>query len=210
VKELAKKKSSKEAMAFIKGIMQPHGMGCGYKILEVAKKLHPNFAYGVPLYRSAMAVLKQTRTEKKNGSCTIVLYHDPHWMGEPDITEDNLPKYKEVIKVYGQRSGPDITRNDKMLTEEWRQLQYCARCMESPYVSCPVCGDALVPSVGHLSTEGCWSHLSGKCDYKKWPRMSMEGFNMKSLLPFEVDWEGELRKQVEENKIRDRMNNGGM
>ena len=201
------KKKEREAMAFIKSIMQPHGMKCGNEILELAKKMHPNFAYGIPLYRSAVVVLKQTRAEKKRGACTIILYHDPHWMGQ-DLNVDNLPRYKEVLKLYGQRNGPDITRDGSMLTEEWHKLQDCAMCMESPYVFCPVCGKVLVPNVEYLRVEGQWSHLDGCCDNKKWPRMNNE-FNMKSLLPFEEDLEEKHKKEIEEWNKKKEINEGG-
>jgi len=114
-----RKKSMSKIMEELEAIMGPHGRACGEEIVEVARRLHgDNVLFAMPLYRSALIVLKKTPEEEKRGSCTIILYHDPHWMGHDTIDEENLPGFKDVLQVWGQRSGPDLTLNGHVLAPE--------------------------------------------------------------------------------------------
>jgi len=78
-------------------------------MIPVVKQLHPDAKLIIPLYRSALVVPPQTKEEIERGSCKIILYHDPHWVGHDKITTQNLPQFKEIIGVHGQCSGPDLT-----------------------------------------------------------------------------------------------------
>ncbi len=91
------------------------GKKSGAEIASIAKKLHPNALFIYPLYRGAMVVLPQTDEEYDRGKVTMILYHDPEWMGE-DITVENLPKYSDRLEIWGQRSGADLTLNRLKLT----------------------------------------------------------------------------------------------
>lgn len=90
------------------------GQECGKKISKMAAKFHPDNVCILPLYRGCMVVLPQTPEEVERGKCTIILYHDPHWMGE-EITEQTLPRYKNKLEIYGQRSGANLTLNELIM-----------------------------------------------------------------------------------------------
>jgi len=118
-KNKGKKITTKKYQMLMKELeeqMEDHGLHCGDEIIKAARKIHGDkVEYVIPLYRSAIIILKKTKQEQKRGACTMILYHDPHWMGHPDITKDNLPQFKQVLRVWGQRSGPDLTLDDMML-----------------------------------------------------------------------------------------------
>lgn len=89
--------------------MGKSGNKTGEKIAHLAGELHPDALLIVPLYRSAVVVLPKNEEEQERGSMSLVLYHDPRWMGADDITTENLPRFKNNLKIWGQRSGPDLT-----------------------------------------------------------------------------------------------------
>ena len=61
----------------------------------------------VQMYRSALVVLKPTKEQKKRGACSIIVYHDPAWMGAPS-TPEMFKEFSVRIDMYGQRNGPDM------------------------------------------------------------------------------------------------------
>lgn len=94
-------------------IMRDHGLGCGLKIAEIAKLLHPDSLLIVPLYRSCI-VVEQSEKEKNEGSCTIRAYGDPHWLGaEIDIEALKSAEFHFIYRVHGDRQGPEIVRIPK-------------------------------------------------------------------------------------------------
>lgn len=100
VKSNKAREETKAMKAFVS-----HGFGCGDEIAKVAKQLHPKGKV-YPLYRSAMVV---TENSPEQGTLTIDFYHDPHWMGEDEITKKNLKRFHTgKLIVAGQRSGADI------------------------------------------------------------------------------------------------------
>jgi len=101
----------KDTFKEINKLFEEMGAECGAEITKVAKKLHPDALLFLPLYRGCMVVLKQEDWEVKRGSCTIKLYHDPHWMGHEEITEENLPMFSETLQIFGQRSGADLVKD---------------------------------------------------------------------------------------------------
>lgn len=85
-----------------------HGLGCGNEIAKLAKEIHPDAIAIIPLYRSCI-VLEQSDGDKKDGSCILYCYADPHWLGE-EIDVENLRKkdfYTKFI-IQGHRDGPII------------------------------------------------------------------------------------------------------
>jgi len=117
------------------------GKECASEIITAAKKLHPDALFMLPLYRSALVVLPQDEAELERGACTIILYHDPHWMGHDKTTTENLPHFKEVLEVYGQRSGPDLLLDGTRLMKEpgsptHKQCEACKdrRPKENPHI----------------------------------------------------------------------------
>lgn len=100
-------KKNEKINAFVQEFHE-HGMKCGTEISRLAKEIHPNAIAVVPLYRSCI-VVEQDDEDKKNGTCTIHSYADPHWMGG-DITIQNLKNddFHSRFVVHGQREGPEI------------------------------------------------------------------------------------------------------
>ncbi len=90
-------------------VMGKRGNKKGERIAGVAAELHPDALLIVPLYRSAVVVLPKNEEEQERGSMSLVLYHDPQWLGADDITTENLPRFKHVLQIWGQRSGPDVS-----------------------------------------------------------------------------------------------------
>lgn len=90
------------------------GLECAAEMLPLLKEMHPDAQFIQTLYRSAIVVLKQKQEEMHRGKVTILLYHDPHWMGH-DMTKETLPGYCDRLEVWGQRSGPDLTLNGQFL-----------------------------------------------------------------------------------------------
>ena len=87
---------------------QEHGIGCGNKIAEVVRELHPNALVIVPLYRSCI-VIEQSEDEKKEGECTLHSYADPHWLGgEIDVENLKRSDFHSEFCVQGDRQGPII------------------------------------------------------------------------------------------------------
>lgn len=87
-----------------------HGFACGLEIATLAKKMHKDALFVVPLYRSALVFPKPELGE--HGECelyTMYMYGDPHAMGR-DITEENLKDsmFEIPISFFGQRFGPDV------------------------------------------------------------------------------------------------------
>lgn len=89
--------------------MGKRGNKTGEKIARLAGELHPDALLIVPLYRSAVVVLPKNEEEQERGSMSLVMYHDPRWMGADDITTENLPRFKHTLQIWGQRSGPDVS-----------------------------------------------------------------------------------------------------
>lgn len=87
-----------------------HGLGCGQEIAELVKTIHPNAACVIPLYRSCIAIT-QNDIEKSEGSCTLHMYADPHWLGG-EINLDNLKSGRFYIEfnIKGYREGPAISK----------------------------------------------------------------------------------------------------
>ncbi len=86
------------------------GLGCGRKIADIAKEIHPDALSVVPLYRSCI-VIEQNEEEKKNGACTLHAYADPHWLGgEIDAKTLILDDFHFEFVVRGDRQGPMILR----------------------------------------------------------------------------------------------------
>lgn len=75
-------------------------------LVPLVRRMHPRALAVVGLYRSCMVVLPQTKKQKSD-SCTVVLYHDPQWMGQ-SVTMKNLRQFRTFLEVVGQRSGPDL------------------------------------------------------------------------------------------------------
>lgn len=98
----------------VESIMLPLGMEAGKEIEEIAKKLHPDAIATMPLYRGCLVLLKQTREEEEIGACSIILYHDPSWMGR-ERNKDTLPDFSGILQVFGQRSGADLSLNGSVL-----------------------------------------------------------------------------------------------
>ncbi len=92
-----------------------HGIGCGQKIAEVATFMHPDALLIVPLYRSCI-VVEQNDQDKKEGSCKIHGYADPHWLGK-DINIEDLKSedFRFYFKVHGYREGPEIVKMKEMM-----------------------------------------------------------------------------------------------
>lgn len=88
-----------------------HGMGCGTKIAELAKEIHPGAIAIIPLYRSCI-VIEQDVGDKKEGDCMIHTYADPHWLGK-EITIGDLKSedFHSVYHVQGDRQGPMIVQD---------------------------------------------------------------------------------------------------
>lgn len=87
---------------------QTRGLGCGSKIADIAKELHPDALAIVPLYRSCIVIV-QSDEEKKDGVCTLHSYADPHWLGgEIDIDTLKSDDFHFEFCVRGDRQGPAI------------------------------------------------------------------------------------------------------
>jgi hypothetical protein len=89
-----------------------HGLGCGNKIADIAKEIHPDALAIVPLYRSCI-VVEQSEEEKKEGVCTLHSYADPHWLGG-EIDADTLKSddFHFEFCVRGERQGPAIVNKN--------------------------------------------------------------------------------------------------
>jgi hypothetical protein len=87
---------------------QEHGLQCGLKIADMAKKIHPQAIVVIPLYRSCIAVVRGDK-EQKEGTAIIHAYADPHWLGE-DISIEALKsdRFHKIFFVQGLREGPVI------------------------------------------------------------------------------------------------------
>lgn len=86
------------------------GLGCGAKIADVAKEIHPNALAIVPLYRSCI-VIEQSKEEKKDGVCTLHSYADPHWLGgEIDVDTLKSDDFHFEFCIQGDRQGPTILK----------------------------------------------------------------------------------------------------
>lgn len=109
-----KKKTTAETCQKIEKMFSEIGQKSGNAIESIAKKLHPDALFTLPLYRGCLVVLKQEDWEIERGSCTIMLYHDPCWMGE-ELNEKTLPRYSEELRIFGQRSGHDLIKNGEEL-----------------------------------------------------------------------------------------------
>lgn len=107
-------KKTAEVMAEVYIAFQGMGSECGVEIAKVARELHPDALFIFPLYRGCIVIPKQEYT----GTLDVILYHDPHWMGHDEITTENLPKFQNVLKIYGQRSGQDYELNGEELIPE--------------------------------------------------------------------------------------------
>jgi hypothetical protein len=85
-----------------------HGLGCGSKIADIAKEMHPDALIVVPLYRSCI-VIDQSDEEKKEGVCTLHTYADPHWLGgEIDLDTLKSDDFHFEFCIRGDRQGPAI------------------------------------------------------------------------------------------------------
>lgn len=112
-KQERQKKQEKDVDQKIKEFtekIEEHGMICGQKIAEIAATLHPGALIIVPLYRSCI-VVEQNEQDKKEGSCKIHGYADPHWLGR-EISVDTLKSedFHFYYKVQGYREGPEIVK----------------------------------------------------------------------------------------------------
>lgn len=155
-KKPAKRKPSKKALRYerllrkIDKVMQPRGVASGRQIARLAKQRHANTLCVVPLYRSALVILRPEGKLKQRGAVEIVLYHDPCWMGEKR-TKTNLGKFKEHVVVYGRRSGPDILKDghELMLAKQWMSHLWWDEMFNKPQAAkkhgkrytprCPIC-----------------------------------------------------------------------
>lgn len=101
--------ADKKVNEFMKDF-RTHGLGCGSKIAEIAKEIHPDALAIVPLYRSCI-VIKQSDEEKKDGMCAIHSYADPHWLGG-EISVETLKSddFHFEFVVQGDRQGPSILK----------------------------------------------------------------------------------------------------
>jgi hypothetical protein len=105
----------KKVDKFVKDF-RDHGLGCGSKIADIAKEIHPNALVIVPLYRSCIAI-EQSEDEKKEGVCTLHSYADPHWLGgEIDAETLISDDFHFEFCIRGDRQGPAIV--DKSHKEE--------------------------------------------------------------------------------------------
>lgn len=102
-------KANERVYEFVKEV-RDRGLGCGDKIADIAKKIHPDALVIVPLYRSCI-VIEQSDEEKKDGVCTLHSYADPHWLGG-DIDVENLKseRFHYEFCVQGDRQGPVILK----------------------------------------------------------------------------------------------------
>lgn len=119
-------KGNEKVEEFMKTFQQ-HGIGCGSKIAEVAKEIHPNALTIVPLYRSCI-VIEQSEEEKIDGKCTIHSYADPHWLGG-EINSDTLKleDFHFEFIVRGDRQGPSILKKNCDKNEN------CGECVSEHY-----------------------------------------------------------------------------
>lgn len=93
-----------------------HGMGCGQKIAEIVRFIHPNALLIVPLYRSCI-VIEQSEQEKTDGDCTVHAYADPHWQGgEIDLETLKSNDFHFIYEVHGDRQGPAIIKIAKVVS----------------------------------------------------------------------------------------------
>ncbi len=113
-------------------VMRKGGNKGGEEIAAIASKLHPDALFIAPLYRSCMVVLPKTEAEEERGAITIKLYHDPSWIGG-ERTVENLPKFYQNLKLWGQRSHVDMTLDDETLDTEdgWRITQEVDEMMKA-------------------------------------------------------------------------------
>jgi len=103
------KKQEEKILQNLEKEMREYGLKCGKEIVKVAKKLHKRrIAIAIPLYRSAVIVLKQSSTEKKEGKLTIILYGDPSWLGKK-VDEENLPNFSKRLVLIGDRRIPFLS-----------------------------------------------------------------------------------------------------
>ena len=94
------------------------GLGCGNKIADVAKEIHPDALAVVPLYRSCI-VIEQSEEEKKDGVCTLHTYADPHWLGaEIDVDTLKSDYFHFEFCVHGDRQGPAIVNKNNIDDED--------------------------------------------------------------------------------------------
>lgn len=103
------KKVNEKVNEFVKEFHN-HGLGCGDKIANIAKEIHPNALVVVPLYRSCI-VIEQSEEEKKDGVCTLHSYADPHYLGgDIDLESLKSERFHYEFCVQGDRQGPVILK----------------------------------------------------------------------------------------------------
>lgn len=109
--EICKDKNDEKVEKFAQEF-HDHGLGCGNKIADIAKEIHPNALAIVPLYRSCI-VIEQSEKEKKDGICTLHSYADPHWLGgEIDAESLKSETFHYEFSVQGNRQGPVIVNKN--------------------------------------------------------------------------------------------------
>lgn len=94
--------SLEDRTKFIGEMFTDQGAADGKLIAAIARKLHPDAAGIIALYRSAVCLMPGGR---------LICYHDPGWMGE-ERTEEILPRYCAVYDLHGSRSSVDIYVGD--------------------------------------------------------------------------------------------------
>lgn len=102
----------RRAKALEECLQQMHegGMECGLNIMEIAKKINPEYLFAFPLYRGCMLIPKQHEHEVLSGCIMVYMYHDPHWLGH-ELNEETLPNFMNILTIGGQRSGQDYSLN---------------------------------------------------------------------------------------------------
>lgn len=109
INESVDEKADEKVEKFMKTFRE-HGLGCGVKIADTVKEIHPDALAIVPLYRSCIVVV-QSEEEKKDGVCTLHSYADPHWMGaDIDVATLKLDDFHFEFIVQGDRQGPAILK----------------------------------------------------------------------------------------------------
>lgn len=100
--------SCKNPKNAISSELREYGFKCGDEIATIAKEMHPNALIVIPLYRSCI-VIEQSEEEKKEGSCTMHSYADPHWLGgEIDVDTLKTDDFHFEYSIQGDRQRPII------------------------------------------------------------------------------------------------------
>lgn len=71
--------------------------------MPIIQSMHPDALAIVPLYRSALVIDPLTVEEAKLGMATILVYHDPAWMGQ-ETTPESLRRHCSKVLFHGQRN----------------------------------------------------------------------------------------------------------